>query len=61
MKAIKEIKEVIIVGNGKDFYWWLIPFSGLYLESKVFKSLQSCKSHFKRFAKLNGIKNYKFV
>ena len=69
MKAIKTIKEVGIhwfFKGTKRYYWRIIGDFGITDNKEIdstndYATEQSCKNNFRKFAKLNGIKNYKFI
>lgn len=76
MKALKDVKEVTlfesrdVFGDSVEFYWSIQNEFGLYgencekletLESKSYVTKRGARGNWERFAKLNGIKNYKII
>ena len=63
MKAIKDVKKVLIESSFyMDDWWWTIEgdygIEGFYTR-KHYQTRQGAINNFKKFAKLNGITNYK--
>lgn len=69
MKAIKDCNLVVMIIpysiDRVENYRWFIPHdynTGLSeMRSNYFTTSRKAKNNFIKFAKLNGIKNYKFI
>jgi len=72
MKALKDCEWRIKIIYRSDFqtwkYYWMVGLDVAQLAGidtsfygKMFKKRQGAKLNWERFAKLNGIKNWKFV
>lgn len=66
MKALKDCKWEVTISKGTlRFFWyaWIEQNAGMdnFESDKYFNTKVRAKQHFEKFAKLNGITNYKIV
>lgn len=66
MKALKDCEwtvSITIFHGAKLHYWWTAypkERNAFITQDKTVKSRRGAQNHWKRFAKLNGITNYKY-
>ena len=66
MKAIKDYKwKVEIIKSisfiPKEYYWKALNYHHSFIGGRYYKSEKSAKRNWEKFAKINGIKHWRYV